>query len=282
MPVAPLLDAAPLLDVPPTSGAADALALALDAGGVPASTPVAASPDDGLSGVSGWVADVLAAGGELGVAGLALAEVVFPPLPSELVMPLAGYLARMGRMDLLLVLVAATAGALIGNIALYALGRKLGMERAVRLLARLPLLDEDDANAGRDWFERHGSAAVFLARFVPLARAMVSLPAGAARMPLPRFLALTTAGCALWSGTLVVAGYLLGTQHHRVAGVLDKLDLVLLGGLVLALAWVLVRRRRAKASSPSRRPQHRHRAGDGVGTESLLLQPDDEREPARD
>ncbi|MFN8075721.1 MAG: DedA family protein [Kineosporiaceae bacterium] len=230
---------APALAVPmPFSHAATAASPALPF------TSAAPAPDDGLSGVSGWVADTLVAGGEVAVASLALAEVVFPPLPSELVLPLAGYLSRMGRMHLLLVLLAATAGALAGNLGLYALGRRVGTERAVRLLARLPLVGEDDARAGQAWFDRHGTWAVFLARFVPLARAMVSLPAGAARMPLPRFVALTTLGCLLWNGALVVAGYLLGAQHHRIAGVLDRLDLVLLAGLVGVLGWALWRRRR--------------------------------------
>lgn len=200
-------------------------------------------PDDGLTGLTGAVADVLVTLGEVGVGLLAAAEVVFPPLPSEVVLPMAGYLARMGRMQLALVVIAATLGALVGNLALYAVGRRLGIERSVRLLARLPLVSEAEAGAGRAWFERHGSAAVFLARFVPVARAMVSLPAGATRLPLGRFVLLTLAGCGAWNGALVAAGYALGTQHERVAGVLERLDLVLLGGVVVAVAWWVLRRR---------------------------------------
>jgi membrane protein DedA with SNARE-associated domain len=188
-----------------------------------------------LTGLSGVVSDVVAALGEVGVGLLTLAENVFPPIPSEVILPLAGYLANRGRLDVVWVLIAATAGSLLGALILYALGARLGEDRAKRLLARLPLVDVEDIDRAAGWFRRHGSSAVFFGRLIPGVRSLISVPAGADRMPVLRFTMLTLVGSALWNTLLVGAGYALGTQWRvvdRYAGVLDWIVIAVVVGMI--------------------------------------------------
>lgn len=201
-----------------------------------------------LTGLSGFIADVIRQLGEPGVAVLTALETIFPPIPSEVVLPFAGYLAQRGDLSLSWVLVGATLGALLGALVLYAFAARVGQERASALLARLPLVDRDDVDNASDWFARHGRSAVFFGRLVPGVRSLVSLPAGAQRMPLAQFVAYTAAGSALWNGLLVGAGYGLGTQWERVEGYAGWLDWILIGALVLVVGALALRRWRIHRS----------------------------------
>lgn len=206
-----------------------------------------------LTGLAGWVADVVAALGEVGVGLLILLETVFPPIPSEVVLPLAGYLAQRGELDPLSVLLAATAGSLAGALLLYTLGARAGEVRSRRWLARVPLMDVDAVDRAAEWFDRHGSGAVFVGRLVPGVRSLISLPAGARRMPLLRFVLLTAAGSALWNGLLVGAGMALGTQYEVVERYSGVLDAVLVGALAV-LVGLGVRRRLRRRRAGRRVP----------------------------
>jgi membrane protein DedA with SNARE-associated domain len=209
-------------------------------------TPVEAAAGDELTGLSGVVSDVVATLGEVGVGLLTLLENVFPPIPSEVILPLAGYLANRGRLDVVGVLIAATAGSLLGALLLYTLGARLGWDRSKRLLARLPLVDDDDIDRAAGWFDRHGSAVVFFGRLIPGVRSLISLPAGAARMSVLHFTVLTMAGSALWNGLLVGAGYALGTQWRVVDRYADVLDWIVLAVLVAVIGSGVVRRLRQR------------------------------------
>ncbi|MDR6971769.1 DedA family protein [Leifsonia shinshuensis] len=218
------------------------LALAL-----PTASPSSTDPAD-LGGIAGAAARVMTALGEVGVGICALAEVVFPPIPSEVILPFAGFLAFQGSLNVVLVLLAATLGSFAGAVVLYLLGRRLGEDRAVRLLARLPLVDESDFRTSADWLRRHGRGAVFFGRLVPLVRSLISLPAGATRMPFGRFALFTLAGTLLWNSLLVGAGFALGTQYHLVERYTEYLDVVIYAAVGLTLAWLIVRRvRRSRA-----------------------------------
>lgn len=206
--------------------------------------PAAASGGD-LTGLSGWVADVIAALGAWGVGFLTLLETVFPPIPSEIVLPLAGFLSQQGRMGLLSVLVASTSGSLIGAWLLYWMGAALGSQRSARLLGRLPLVGEEDVHEAEDWFRRHGRSAVFFGRLVPGVRSLISLPAGTARMPVATFTFFTLAGSAVWNCLLVGLGYGLGTQWQRVEQYAQYLDYLVIGALVVVVL-LLVRRQLRK------------------------------------
>jgi membrane protein DedA with SNARE-associated domain len=214
---------------------------------------VASAPAPGTGsqgGLTGLVLTVVGHLGEVGIGVLTLVETVFPPIPSEVVLPLGGYLAERGRLDLVWLLVAATIGSVLGALVLYVAGARLGHDRAARALGRLPLVDRSDVDRAFAWFERHGDWAVFLGRLVPGVRSLVSLPAGAARMRRTRFTLLSALGSLVWNGLLVGAGYALGTQYRLVERYTDVLDKVLLGVLALVVVVLVARRvRRGAATS---------------------------------
>jgi membrane protein DedA with SNARE-associated domain len=199
-------------------------------------------PDDGLTGLTGLAADIIVELGEVGVGLLVFVETVFPPIPSEIILSLAGYLAERGRMNVGFVVLAATIGSVAGALVLYGLGAWFGEARAKYWLARLPLVEMRDLDRASSWFHRHGQGVVFFGRFIPIVRSMVSLPAGAQRMPLVPFAALTAAGSAIWNGALIGAGYGLGTQYHRVEDYTQYLDYLVIAGILGFLAWFVVPR----------------------------------------
>ncbi|WP_055480562.1 DedA family protein [Sphaerimonospora mesophila] len=155
----------------------------------------------------------------LGAPGAALAialENLFPPLPSEVILPLAGFAASRGEMHLLVVLLWTTAGSVIGALVLYWVGVLLGRERMLALAARIPLLKVSDIDRTEVWFLRHGRKTVFFGRMIPIFRSLISIPAGLERMPLGVFTLLTTAGSLIWNTVFVLAGYLLGENWSLV------------------------------------------------------------------
>jgi membrane protein DedA with SNARE-associated domain len=206
--------------------------------------PTAAAADPG--GLTGTVLDAMEALGALGVGLAILAETVIPPIPSEVVLPVAGYLTQTGRMSLPAVFLAATAGSVLGAVLLAQVGRWLGPDRSRRWLARLPLVDDDDVERTFAWFERHGRAAVLFGRLVPVVRSFVSVPAGVVRMPWPQFLAYTLAGSAVWNGALIGAGLALGTQHELVERYVGVLDWFLVIGAVAGGGQGVARRVRRR------------------------------------
>lgn len=168
-----------------------------------------------------WVQQVVGQLGYLGVALLMFAETAFPPIPSEVIMPLAGLESARGAMSLTGAILAGTIGAMAGNVCWYALARTLGAERFrpfVDRWGRVLTLEWSDVERGRGWFERRGAAFVCLGRLVPTVRSIVSIPAGLLRMPLPSFLLWSTLGTAGWTALLAVAGNRLGTRYGDVAG----------------------------------------------------------------
>jgi membrane protein DedA with SNARE-associated domain len=189
-----------------------------------------------------WVVHLMGALGAPGV-GIAIAlESVFPPLPSEVFLPLAGFAAARGEMSIVAAVLWSTAGSLAGALLLYGLGVWLGLDRLRAIADRMPLVDGDDVDKADAWFHRYGTWAVFFGRMVPMVRSLVSIPAGTTRMPLVRFALLTTAGSLIWNTVFVVAGYLLGANWgvvERHASLISTVLLVLAG---VALAWFVARR----------------------------------------
>ncbi|MFV0136242.1 DedA family protein [Streptomyces sp. HMX87] len=208
-----------------------------------------------------WINDLMDALGAPG-AGIAIAlENLFPPLPSEVILPLAGFAASSGRMDLLAVLLWTTAGSVIGALALYGVGALLGRDRTVALAGRLPLVKVADIEKTEAWFQRHGTKAVFFGRMIPIFRSMISVPAGVERMRLPVFLGLTTLGSAIWNTAFVLAGYALGDNWTQVTTIASAYSKVVLAGAALALlAFVGVRLLRPGAGR-RRRGGRGHREG---------------------
>ncbi|GGX24619.1 hypothetical protein GCM10010297_52090 [Streptomyces malachitofuscus] len=207
-----------------------------------------------------WVNDLMDVMGAPG-AGLAIAlENLFPPLPSEVILPLAGFAASSGRMGLFEVLLWTTFGSVIGALALYGVGALLGRDRTVALAGRLPLVKAADIERTEAWFLRHGTKAVFFGRMIPVFRSLVSVPAGVERMRLPVFLGLTTLGSAVWNTAFVLAGYALGDNWEQVTAVASAYSKAALGAAAVAvLVFVAVRLRRPGAGRRRRDGQ------DGTG-----------------
>jgi len=212
----------------------------------------AASPLDDLSGIVGIAARLIEQLGVVGVLVFTVAETVFPPIPSEVILPLAGFAAQQGTMNIVAVIVAATAGAYLGAVLLYYLGHKLGLERSIRWLAKLPLVDREDFEKAAGWFDRHGRSAIFFGRLLPGIRSLISLPAGASRMHFGTFTLFTIAGSGLWNTALVILGALLGTQYKLIDEYSHWLNYAVyaaIGGVVVFLIVRRIRQRRAAAAT---------------------------------
>jgi membrane protein DedA with SNARE-associated domain len=210
------------------------------------------SGSDQIGGLTGFVLDLIADLGAIGVGVLSFLEVVFPPIPSEIVLPLAGYQVQVGELNLAAVFVLATLGSLIGSIVLYYLGMAIGLERAAWLASKIPLMDASDVHNSADWFNKHDSAAVFTGRFVPGIRSLISLPAGAAGMPLWKFTGWTLLGTAIWNGILIGGGMALGTQYEKVEEYAHYLDYILYAVILGVIAFGIGRRVLQYRNTPSR------------------------------
>lgn len=203
-----------------------------------------------LGGVAGWAVGVIDSIGVVGVGALLALESVVPPIPSEVVLPFAGFSAARGDLDLVWTWVAATVGAVVGAYVLYAVGALVGYDRVHVLAGKrwFLLFNQRDLVRGERFFSRHGGKVVLLARFVPFLRSIVSVPAGFSRMPLGRFTALTALGSGLWNALFLYAGYRLGARWEQVQQYLQPVSwtvtvLVLVGLALLVLRQVRARRR---------------------------------------
>lgn len=203
------------------------------------------TPD--LTGIAGWAVDLMETLGGPG-AGLAIAlENLFPPLPSEVILPLAGFTASQGSFNLVEVLVWTTLGSVAGALILYGLGAWLGRDRLRRIIARVPLMRLSDVDKAEAWFERHGSKAVFFGRMIPIFRSLISIPAGIERMNIIRFTLLTTAGSLIWNAIFVLAGFYLGENWSAVEPYADVLQKFVIVAVVAAVAlFVVLRVRRIR------------------------------------
>ncbi len=193
----------------------------------------------------------IAEGGYLMLSLLILVENLFPPIPSEAILPLAGYGVFRGNLAFLPALLASTTGSVVGALILYALGRYGGRPVLLRY-GRLLRLDHRRLDRADAWFDRHGPKLVFFGRLLPGLRSVISVPAGMSEMPMRSFVVLTTAGSALWNAALIGAGWALGDGWQAASAWVDTLDVYLLAGIVVAFAiLVAVHLRRRQLRAPS-------------------------------
>ena len=187
-----------------------------------------------------WVIRLIDASGYFGVFLLMLLETVFPPIPSEVIMPVAGIRAAHGPLSLGGVVASGTAGAMAGNLLWYLLARSVGLDRFKRFIdrhGRWLTLDWYDVEKVRRAFGKFGAGIVFVGRMLPTLRTFISVPAGLVHMRLLKFLLWSTAGTALWSGALAAAGFLLGRQFARIEDVVGPLSSAIVAAIVLTYAW---------------------------------------------
>ncbi len=215
-----------------------------------------------------WIEQAISTLGYWGIVLVMAIENIFPPIPSELVMPLAGFLAACRdqptiskacqKADFTLwgVILAGAIGSVLGALVLYYVGyfaNEVVIRRFVRRFGKWFLLSEADLDKALDYFNRHGDAVTFFGRLVPLIRSLISIPAGMARMSLPRFILFTTLGTALWSGLLATAGYFLGQNWEQVLGWVELYQtgfLVVLGLSFLAFIYFKLIHPRLLRSKP--------------------------------
>jgi membrane protein DedA with SNARE-associated domain len=195
-----------------------------------------------------WVFSVIDRLGPIGVGLLIAVENLIPPIPSEVILPLAGFRARSGSMNVVGVWVAATAGALAGAWVLYGLGAWLGYDRLHRLAGRrwFILASQNDIDRGRQLFDRHGSWIVAGSRCVPVLRSLISIPAGLAGMPLARFSVLTAVGSGIWNAIFIAAGWALADNWTRVQAYTGPASTIIAIGLVIGLLVLAGRKVRAR------------------------------------
>jgi membrane protein DedA with SNARE-associated domain len=204
----------------------------------------------GLTGLAGLITDIIAALGPIGVGGLVALETLFPPIPSELILPLSGYLASRGRMSLATVLLGATLGSLVGALALYWAGAALGQKRLRRLAERIPLVEVGDLERAEQWFDRHGGLAVLIGRVVPVVRSLVSVPAGVERMPLWRFILYTAIGSGIYNLVLIGLGFVLGSRWRTVEQYSNYLNYAIYAAILLAIGMFALKRARRRRAGP--------------------------------
>lgn len=202
--------------------------------------PLQTGNESALGGVADWAVTMMETIGAPG-AGLAIAlENLFPPLPSEVILPLAGFTASRGDFTLFEALFWTTTGSVVGAYLLYMLGVLLGRNRMRRLVGMVPLVDLEDVDSVEAWFNRHGYKAVFFGRMVPIFRSLVSIPAGIERMPVWTFLGLTLAGSLIWNSIFVLAGFYLGENWHLVEQYADIFQKLVIAAVVLLLAFFVI------------------------------------------
>ena len=212
---------------------------------LPAILAATAESGSQLTGVAAWVVDVMNAIGAPGAGVLVALENLFPPLPSEVILPLAGFTASQGGFSLASAIFWTTLGSIVGAIALYWIGIALGRRRLRIVVDKMPLVDLYDLDRTEAWFDRHGRKAVFFGRMVPIFRSLISIPAGIERMPFGLFVLLSGLGSLIWNTIFVLAGFYLGENWHiaeQYASVFSRIVVIVV--LVLVVWWVLKRIRR--------------------------------------
>lgn len=198
-----------------------------------------------VDGIAGWAVKVMETLGAPGVGVLIALENLFPPIPSEVLLPLAGFTASLGTMNIVAAIVWATVGSVVGAWALYALGAVLGRDRLIHIIDRMPLVDVDDMLKAESVFNKHGKKAVLFGRLMPIVRSLISIPAGLERMSFVQFTLLSALGSLVWNAILVYAGYVLGEQYTVVEGYVGYLQWIVIAVIavaVIAYAVHLVRK----------------------------------------
>ena len=196
--------------------------------------------------MSDWVVRLIEQSGYLGVGFLMFLETLFPPIPSEVIMPVAGVAAAQGRMSYTLAVLSGTAGAMLGNIVWYLAARALGHDRLrpiVRRHGKWLTLDWNDVERAHRWFDRHGILLVFVGRLIPTIRSIVSIPAGLLDMRFRNFFMASTLGTALWTALLAGAGFKLQENFADVGRIIGPISNLVLATLVVVYVWRLLTHR---------------------------------------
>jgi len=190
-----------------------------------------------------WILGVIEASGYGGIFFLMVLENIFPPIPSEIVIPVSGYAAGRGDMNIFLVILVASLSSLAGSLPWYFLGKGFGIERLKKLsnrFGRLLTLTPGDIDGANRWFQKHGAKAVLIGRLIPAVRTLISVPAGFAKMPLLEFLMFSFIGILMWTSLLAGLGYILGTQYDKVYAYVDPVSNVIIAVIILTYIYRVI------------------------------------------
>ncbi|HET7587405.1 MAG TPA: DedA family protein [Gammaproteobacteria bacterium] len=196
-----------------------------------------------------FITRMIDTGGYPGIVLLMFLENVFPPLPSEIIVPFAGYAAAQGKLTLIGVVVSGTIGSVAGTFMWYGVARLFGEARLRRMVdkyGRWITIDQDEVTRAKSWFERYGNWAVFFGRLIPAIRTLISIPAGLACMPPLRFLTYTLLGSLLWVSVLTWLGVMLDKHYQLVDQFLAPVTDVIIAAIVIAYIWRVVRYKRSR------------------------------------
>jgi len=214
----------------------------------------ASSSGSWLGSIVDWTVSLMDSIGVVGVGAAIALENLFPPIPSEAILPLAGLAASRGSFSIVAAILFATLGSIVGALVLYAIGALVGVPRLRWLFDKIPLLRASDIDKTVAWFEKHGSAAVFFGRFLPIFRSLISIPAGVVRMPLWRFTLYTGLGSLIWNALFVALGWMLGASWHIIEDYMDVIQNVVIVAVIAVVVWFVVVRvrsiRREKQAEP--------------------------------
>ena len=193
--------------------------------------------------MSDWIINLIEQSGYLGVAFLMFLETVFPPIPSEVIMSVAGLQAAKGTLSLPIVIAAGTAGAMLGNYFWYLAARVIGIDRFKPLIdrwGRWLTIDWHEVERAEKLFGKYGSAFVFFGRMLPTMRSLISIPAGLLRMRLWTFVVWSTIGTAGWTAVLATAGWVLGRNFHRVDDYVGPVSMAVILVIIAAYVWRVI------------------------------------------
>ena len=203
-----------------------------------------------LQNIIDWVISIMEAIGAPGVGLAVFLENVFPPIPSEVILPLAGFTSSQGSMNVVAAFIWATIGSLAGAYFLYYLGAAIGADRLRRIADKMWLVKVDDVNAALAWFDKYGKISILVGRVIPGVRSLISIPAGIDRMNPLSFGLYTLLGSSIWNALLIYCGWVLGENWHAVEGVIDQYSKVVYALVAMALLatflWLLRRDRKEK------------------------------------
>src|SRR5699024_625922 len=194
-----------------------------------------------------WAKTIIQTIGYPGIALLMVIENIFPPIPSEVIMPFAGFVSEQGDLSLLGVVIWGTLGSVLGTAPYYFIGYKIGKEKMQQWVTRHGhwlLLTTKDIERAHGWFERYDTFAVLLGRLIPGVRTLISIPAGMERMHFGYFILLSLLGSGLWVGILAYLGSVLGRHYSKVEHYLGPVSYVVIGGLILWYGWHIIKRYR--------------------------------------
>ncbi|EQC0913394.1 DedA family protein [Listeria monocytogenes] len=177
-----------------------------------------------------WITSIMADFGYIGIFVLIMVENLFPPIPSEIILTFGGFMTTVTSMNVVMVIIVATLGSVVGAILLYKVASYFGKERLTKIVlkyGRILRLKESDIERAENFFLKYGSWAVFLCRMIPLIRSLISIPAGMTKMKMSKFLILTTAGSLLWNTVLIGLGAMLGESWSEIVVFMDSFSTII-------------------------------------------------------